>query len=601
MSNSPADDDRFDTDRTDELPILLETAVLDADEHGVSVVVGEDETGEHTAHFAAHGGQEGASVDALRGDLEQRANKIVALEQDISRLSARWVDIERHLTGKDVLIDELRATLVSVRGALDSRDAAERRLVAEITGRDSQLATVGGRVEQLEREAAARAIELAEHQREREAAQAELVRVNDALAAREAATREPVDVQSLREEVATLSDYIANRRVWWDDLEARAVAQTARIAELEREVANRTERQQRADSLAEQAVARADSLHEQLVGQSRRAATLDAELSDLRGDPQAIRATIAALETQLASVKTAAATADALLAATREELADATRALAEQHVLQLHRDDEHAAALAAAAERRASELATAAETALAAAASATLPTAAALETVARLEAELERKRAELVAQRAELLEQSDRLAAAETKLEPTLRQLTETRAQLDQARSDAARMERSLVDKDRALDARDQRISTLQRELDQKLGALQKLNAMDLSLQGLDSKMSERLRPSDSAVDQPNTPALVCLTSDMPRQYALTKKTMTIGRSSRCDIQVLTHFVSREHARVTIARGTAVIEDLGSTNGIFVNAVRIDRQELRHGDLVTIGETRFRFLESMAH
>ena len=59
--------------------------------------------------------------------------------------------------------------------------------------------------------------------------------------------------------------------------------------------------------------------------------------------------------------------------------------------------------------------------------------------------------------------------------------------------------------------------------------------------------------------------------------------------------------MSREHARLTLARGTVVIEDLGSTNGIFVNSVRIDRQELRHGDLVTVGETQFRFLESMAH
>src|SRR5262249_21630066 len=121
------------------------------------------------------------------------------------------------------------------------------------------------------------------------------------------------------------------------------------------------------------------------------------------------------------------------------------------------------------------------------------------------------------------------------------------------------------------------------------------------SVQGLDSKMSERLRRAES-VDLPNTPALVCLTSDSPRQYALAKKTLLIGRSSQCDIQILTHFVSREHAKVTVsARNNVVIEDLGSPNGVFVNSVRIDRQELHHGDLVTVGETQFRFLETMAH
>jgi len=60
--------------------------------------------------------------------------------------------------------------------------------------------------------------------------------------------------------------------------------------------------------------------------------------------------------------------------------------------------------------------------------------------------------------------------------------------------------------------------------------------------------------------------------------------------------------VSREHARLTLStRGGVVIEDLGSTNGVFVNSVRVDRQELHHGDVVTVGESQFRFLETMAH
>jgi pSer/pThr/pTyr-binding forkhead associated (FHA) protein len=111
--------------------------------------------------------------------------------------------------------------------------------------------------------------------------------------------------------------------------------------------------------------------------------------------------------------------------------------------------------------------------------------------------------------------------------------------------------------------------------------------------------MSERLKRAEPPTEA--TPALICLTSDQPKQYAINKKTMTIGRSSQCDIQILTHFVSREHARLTIGRGGVVIEDLGSTNGVFVNSVRIERHELRHSDLVTVGETQFRFLETMAH
>jgi pSer/pThr/pTyr-binding forkhead associated (FHA) protein len=74
-----------------------------------------------------------------------------------------------------------------------------------------------------------------------------------------------------------------------------------------------------------------------------------------------------------------------------------------------------------------------------------------------------------------------------------------------------------------------------------------------------------------------------------------------VGRGAHCDLQILTHFVSREHARISLSGDEVLIEDLGSRNGVFVNSVRIDRQTLEHGDLVTIGETQFRFVESTAH
>ena len=96
-------------------------------------------------------------------------------------------------------------------------------------------------------------------------------------------------------------------------------------------------------------------------------------------------------------------------------------------------------------------------------------------------------------------------------------------------------------------------------------------------------------------------PALVCLTGDAPKRFVLTKKAVVIGRGPHCDVQILTHFVSREHARVTLNEGRAVIEDAGSRNGVFVNSVRVERQALQQGDLITIGDTQFRFVESMAH
>ena len=224
----------------------------------------------------------------------------------------------------------------------------------------------------------------------------------------------------------------------------------------------------------------------------------------------------------------------------------------------------------------------------------------AFEVIAQLEGQVEFKRQQVAAQLVELHDREQRLRVATSELERLRGELVTLRTDLDRSKTDAVRLERAVLDKDRALEARDTRIATLQEELNQRLGALQKLNAMALSPQGLE-KTPERSRSVEPNVDSVPAPALICLTGEAPKRFALSKKHVTVGRAAHCDLQVLTHFVSREHARISAAGDKVLIEDLGSRNGIFVNSVRVDRQELRHGDLITIGETQFRFVESMAH
>ena len=69
---------------------------------------------------------------------------------------------------------------------------------------------------------------------------------------------------------------------------------------------------------------------------------------------------------------------------------------------------------------------------------------------------------------------------------------------------------------------------------------------------------------------------------------------MTIGRTDG-DVMIADPQVSRRHARVTLDGGRVVIEDLGSTNGTFVNGERIDEpRELEVGDLVRFGMAAWR-------
>jgi len=595
MSTDPDQNDRLDIDLTDELPILIETAVLESEDR-VTMTVADDDTGEHTAHFLTLTPHEAQSVETLKNDLERRAAKIEELERDIGRLSGRWLEIERHLIDKDTVIGDLTSALATARNENGERSAAQERLAAEIVDRDNQLASVLDRLDSLRAEANGARAELEQLQRERDAERDEIAKARADLEQR-SVDAAPTSDQALREELDTLVSYVANRRLWWDDLESRAAAQALRIAELEREVAQRAAREQQFESLAMQETARADGVRAELVTEARRVEALEAELRELRAAPASNRSALDDVRNELNTARDA-------LSGVSGERDRALEALAALREAQRVRDEEHARNLAIAEQHRATAeraAQAAAESLAASHANGADSGVSNAEVAAQLEAEIEHKRAELMSERATARERQERLAAITTDLEAARRQLAEARAQLDQVRADSARIERTLIDKDRALEARDERIRTLQSELDQKLGALQKLSAMDVSVQGLDTKMSERLRRTE-VPERANTPALICLTSDAPRQYALAKRIMTIGRSSLCDIQILTHFVSREHAKITVsARNNVVIEDLGSTNGVFVNSVRIDRQQLRDGDLVTVGETQFRFIETMAH
>src|SRR5579862_8117310 len=64
---------------------------------------------------------------------------------------------------------------------------------------------------------------------------------------------------------------------------------------------------------------------------------------------------------------------------------------------------------------------------------------------------------------------------------------------------------------------------------------------------------------------------------------------IVIGRSSDLDMVLVEDMVSRKHARIQTQADQIWIEDLGSTNGTFVNGEKIKRARLKEGDRVLIG------------
>ena len=69
---------------------------------------------------------------------------------------------------------------------------------------------------------------------------------------------------------------------------------------------------------------------------------------------------------------------------------------------------------------------------------------------------------------------------------------------------------------------------------------------------------------------------------------------VTIGRSDACDLRVDDTYLSSRHARVANDDGDLSIEDLGSTNGTYVNQELVrGRVHLERGDVVQVGGALF--------
>jgi pSer/pThr/pTyr-binding forkhead associated (FHA) protein len=76
----------------------------------------------------------------------------------------------------------------------------------------------------------------------------------------------------------------------------------------------------------------------------------------------------------------------------------------------------------------------------------------------------------------------------------------------------------------------------------------------------------------------------------------MTDKPVIVGRSSDLDMVLVEDMVSRKHARIAMQQDQIWIEDLGSTNGTFVNGEKVKRARLKEGDRVLIGTSILKVL-----
>ena len=84
------------------------------------------------------------------------------------------------------------------------------------------------------------------------------------------------------------------------------------------------------------------------------------------------------------------------------------------------------------------------------------------------------------------------------------------------------------------------------------------------------------------------------------RELELFPGRMIIGRTPANDLQIDSRFVSRHHCQIVTTAQSCVIEDLNSTNGIFLHSKRVRYHNLNDGDVVTIGQHELLYIDERA-
>lgn len=184
----------------------------------------------------------------------------------------------------------------------------------------------------------------------------------------------------------------------------------------------------------------------------------------------------------------------------------------------------------------------------------------------------------------------------------------------NQAESKVTKLEKKVSKLSRTIESNEQKISTKSGAISVLLGELAKMSKQTESIGDVEDvqidigdQTSEQCddnadendesrtikRPGQSRI----TRLLVGKIGAQVLRFPLFKDKLTIGRTEDNDIQLNAAFISRHHAVIQTEGDTTRVIDWGSKNGVQVNSKRIKEHFLVNGDVLTIGNARFRYEE----
>jgi chromosome segregation ATPase len=214
----------------------------------------------------------------------------------------------------------------------------------------------------------------------------------------------------------------------------------------------------------------------------------------------------------------------------------------------------------------------------------------AAETVAQQELINEQLASDLVDTRGFKNELERMLTSSEQQSQTRISQLEANLEQLRQANNDY----------EAELAAKNEAIAELLEQISGKVRQDDSIRELEAAIEELDERMSARLEtpqvPSIADRDRLSR-VLIGKVADQELRFPLFKKRLTIGRTQQNDIQLQAPHISRRHAVVMTEGDVTRVIDWGSKNGVYVNSRRVTEHFLASGDVVAIGDAKFRYEE----
>jgi chromosome segregation ATPase len=600
MTNQTSQNADVDLDKTDQLPILKLALGEDPEDEAVPM--------DRTAVLASPAPVGAPAPEFVRPsvDLPSLAESVRSVEERIARQNAEFEALsrahERAREAESAAVSRAQALaveLASVRTALEAEQARARDMERTLAERNMAMEAARVRVE--------------EALRESDRHQGESQTLRDSLAVRDASIAQAL--RSLGERDAQLAALQAEHAKMVPVLEATSKSTTQLDAELQSSRAH-------ANALSQELAAGRDAagaLKVELKRSESQLSATSAELTLAKSQAESFLELLCTREWRRGFDQNMFREMDAQVGAANADhgALEAERARLHARVVAL---EEKITAQAEAAQAEQSRLAAELAVREKIIADTHARGSAEEQRIAELIECAQRHEADHAAQMAALrTEQGAEIARLQAEGETREQEMAVLMAHLQEARRPVQSIEADVKGLTEALEAKTAAFQHLEEEhrnvrgvLERTRGQLQEREFLIRRLERSESNNANVLGRIQTSIERlgNGSPAhgagaagaaadwsaeLIRIDGDHPVTHVLSRRTR-IGRAAGCELQIDSGSVSRHHALVMVGPRETLIEDLNSTNGVFVNGRKVSRQSLSDGDAVTIGETQFRYV-----